>query len=494
MDGEGTDRFLTWFQTRGGSYDANSMGITVFPPAEGGRGAIALKDIPEGHLLFSIPRSLSLSTRTSTLPKVFGLAEWKQLELHKGWAGLILCMMWEAARGKESNWAEYLDTLPTAFDTPMFWTQSELEELAGTSIVGKLGKEDAERDYEGKVRPALKRRPDIFGQNDKFYSLEMYHTMGSRILSRSFNVEKWEGDDEDGEGTSELLTVGQPTDDAMDIDDANPEGTHTVEAETEEEDREEEDDEEEDSSDVAMVPMADMLNARFGTENAKLFYEKNDLMMISTKPIKIGEQIWNTYGDLPNAELLRRYGHVDLLPLPDGTTGNPSDLVELSAEIIVGMVKELHSQSSEGFVERIDWWLEEGGDDVFEFDCELDLPPAALSLIRLLLLTDGEWNKVREKGKPPKPKADSDVLLVLEKALNKRCKEYSSSIEDDESRLQGELTLNVRHAIVVRLSEKRILQNTLNKIATLLHNRKPQDNKRKAEAQSDSGTKKSKRK
>jgi len=40
-----------------------------------------------------------------------------------------------------------------------------------------------------------------------------------------------------------------------------------------------------------MVPMADMLNARFESENAKLYHEKHHLRMVSTKAIKAGEQI-----------------------------------------------------------------------------------------------------------------------------------------------------------------------------------------------------------
>lgn len=51
------------------------------------------------------------------------------------------------------------------------------------------------------------------------------------------------------------------------------------------------DDDEDDPSDVAMVPMADLLNARWRSENAKLFYEPHVLRMATTKPIKKGEQI-----------------------------------------------------------------------------------------------------------------------------------------------------------------------------------------------------------
>ena len=84
---------------------------------------------------------------------------------------------------------------------------------------------------------------------------------------------------------------------------------------------------------------------------------------------------WNTYGDLPNSELLRCFGHVDYLPMTLPNTspkvfGNPGDVVEIRADVVVrcAVGASLRSQNSigdavDGMVERIDWWLEEGGDE-----------------------------------------------------------------------------------------------------------------------------------
>lgn len=66
---------------------------------------------------------------------------------------------------------------------------------------------------------------------------------------------------------------------------------------------------------------------------------------------------WNTYGDLPNADLLRRYGHVDELVLEDSTVGNPKDVTEIRADLIVDVVRPTDAKS------RIEFWLEEGGDE-----------------------------------------------------------------------------------------------------------------------------------
>lgn len=39
------DNLLSWFQRQKGKLDEDAMGFTIFPPHDGGRGAVALKDI-----------------------------------------------------------------------------------------------------------------------------------------------------------------------------------------------------------------------------------------------------------------------------------------------------------------------------------------------------------------------------------------------------------------------------------------------------------------
>ncbi|KAG1767426.1 hypothetical protein EDD22DRAFT_875836 [Suillus occidentalis] len=443
--------FIAWFQHNGGVLDTLMMGITDFPGS--GRGAVALQEYTcssENHTIFTLPRSLILSTQTSTLPSVFGLEAWKKHKLHKGWVGLILCMMWEEAQGSQGRWITYLASLPTQFDTPMFWSDEELQELQGTAVVDKIGRDEAERDYHEKLAPAIKTRPDLFpsDQIDTWYTLHRYHVTGSRILSRSFNVERWEGEVEQDaedvptEDSKEDSRANTSIGSAMDVDDPG--------------DGEE--------ADIAMVPMADILNARYDSVNAKLFYEKDHLHMVTTKPIDAGEQIFNTYGDLPNSDLLRRYGHVDLVPCPHlkGALGNPQDVVEIRADLVVNVVCG-DASNDETYRQRIDWWLDEGGDDVFIIDTDPIIPAALTSLTRLLLLTQEEWEKTLEKGRPPKSKFDLQVSPLLRRIIETRLTGYQSpDLEVDTKLLASEsLTLNKRHAIVVRLGEKQILAGVL---------------------------------
>lgn len=73
---------------------------------------------------------------------------------------------------------------------------------------------------------------------------------------------------------------------------------------------------------------------------------------------------WNTYGDPPNSDLLRRYGHVDQVPLDNGGLGNPADIVEIRADLVVATVeRNLPQQSGPSSSERVHWWLEAGGDE-----------------------------------------------------------------------------------------------------------------------------------
>lgn len=97
---------------------------------------------------------------------------------------------------------------------------------------------------------------------------------------------------------------------------------------TEEEDEEEDEEEEEEAEGlISMVPMADMLNHKTGFNNARLFHETDSLQMRAIKDIKEGDQIFNTYGDLCNADLLRKYGFTD--------SNNPYDLVEVDGPLVV---------------------------------------------------------------------------------------------------------------------------------------------------------------
>ena len=68
--------------------------------------------------------------------------------------------------------------------------------------------------------------------------------------------------------------------------------------------------------------------------------------MRSIKPIPQGHQIYNTYGNLPNHDLLRRYGYV----LP----GSKDDLVEISSDLIVQSISKHSEEEIKRRIELLD--------------------------------------------------------------------------------------------------------------------------------------------
>jgi hypothetical protein len=106
-----------------------------------------------------------------------------------------------------------IDILPDTFDTPMFWTDEELAQLKGTEILPRIGKQKSEEQYTQVLLPLITANPQLFDA-DKC-GLDQFHRMGSLVLAYSFGRTD-ESDNEDNEV---------------------------------------------DKNDIAMVPMADMLNA-----------------------------------------------------------------------------------------------------------------------------------------------------------------------------------------------------------------------------------------
>jgi hypothetical protein len=116
----------------------------------------------------------------------------------------------------------------------------------------------------------------------------------------------------------------------MDVDVSQEEAESAHDDDSEHAEEDEDTEEEEEPSGVSMVPLADMLNAQYGSENvrilfiilcnnedlnpcqAKLFHEKDDLRMVSTKLIKAGEQIVCAH---PSPVTETTFTH----PIPSGT-------------------------------------------------------------------------------------------------------------------------------------------------------------------------------
>lgn len=145
-----------------------------------------------------------------------------------GWAKLILVMVHEYLLGSASTWKPYFDVIPKTFETPMFWSDAEVEELQTSALRSKIGRESAETMFREKVLPYIRRNPQAFPSSESLSEeqlINMCHRMGSAIMAYAFDLNE-DKDEEDEEENEDGWT----------------------------EDRDEE-------AVMGMVPMADMMNA-----------------------------------------------------------------------------------------------------------------------------------------------------------------------------------------------------------------------------------------
>lgn len=111
---------------------------------------------------------------------------------------LVLVMIYEVGQEKKSKWWPYLQILPEEFDTLMFWSSPELAELQGSSVVDKIGKDDANRSFVDSLLPLVKDHSTLFGKFASVFNsvnaeealLEIAHKMATLIMAYAFDVEK----------------------------------------------------------------------------------------------------------------------------------------------------------------------------------------------------------------------------------------------------------------------------------------------------------------
>ena len=152
---------------------------------------MATDDIDEDEELFSLPRTLILSVENSELlalhPHIFNDLD--------PWLSLIVVLIYEHLKGTNSKWAPYLNVMPENFDTLMFWSDEELDELQASAVRNKIGKKAADETFRDVLLPLIRSHADIiFAHNNTQLSdeeiLALAHRAGSTIMAYAFDIEK----------------------------------------------------------------------------------------------------------------------------------------------------------------------------------------------------------------------------------------------------------------------------------------------------------------
>lgn len=214
-----SEDFLNWFQSQPGALFHSAIQLTDLREKGEGRGIIATSDIPAETELFSIPRQNVINVENSDLskklPKIFSTltpeddeakdgADNEDIEMPNPWLDLILVMIYEYFQGDASAWKPYFDVLPHNFDTLMFWTDDELNDLQASAVKDHVGKESADEMFQSKILPIIKEHQDVFYPrgaaklNDEEL-VKLAHRMGSIIMAYAFDLDGDDDDDEDDE-------------------------------------------------------------------------------------------------------------------------------------------------------------------------------------------------------------------------------------------------------------------------------------------------------
>ena len=273
-----SNQFLTWLTQDAKLTISSKISLRDLRDLNQGRAIVATADIDKGELLFEIPRDSILNIATSQIVQDFPKVK-PSLETELGqWEGLIVCLSYEwLVLGSSSKWWPYLQVLPPggkgSLNTLVYWSEEELSLLRPSLVLNRIGEQGA-REMFDRVMEYIDKHGLKSILRGKLSWDEFLH-IASVVMSYSFDVERsHEVENPDVENSSD-------------------------------------DEENDDSYLKSMVPFADMLNADTKKCNANLVYGSSSLTMRSTKPIASGEQVYNTYGEYPNSEILRRYGYVE---------------------------------------------------------------------------------------------------------------------------------------------------------------------------------------
>ncbi|KAI5969534.1 RMS1 [Candida margitis] len=374
---ESTSEYLEWLKSRNVNI-SSKITIHDYTSINQGRGVIALKDIKEGEILATIPKTALINVQQNLL-----ICEHPNLKHYlmrlSHWDALIIILLFELRNKEQSQWLKYINVLPQkGFNQLMFWSQNELNLLQPSYVIERVGKEAADEMYHKALDIIKELKIDELDE----VAFDEYNVVATIIMSYSFDVELTKEEEKDvreqlgeaeqeedrnfdeGEevpelvqhghgshnGTTEVKSLlernGIPLDEAGEVINDSAELQYVEESEREHNDGEggeegEEDDEEEEEGGEeeedddyeassgppeilsdgyikSMVPLADTLNADTNYNNAIINYEQNALVITSIKAIKKGDQVYNTYSNHPNGEILRRYGYVE----PRGSKGD----------------------------------------------------------------------------------------------------------------------------------------------------------------------------
>jgi SET domain-containing protein 6 len=347
-------------------------------------GITAARDIKDGDDLCPIlPKSACICPLTCSIADIL-----EKEELNSG-LGLVIAVMHESSLGTDSKWAGYFAAMPHREYLPVFWNKEQLQALQGTEIENSASEDlaNVEDDYTTHVLPLLSTYPDRF--KAELCTLQHFHYAASLVASRMFGI-----DDVHGAGMVPLADVFNHKASVVDL--APEYAVHgaddSEESDSEEESGEEGEEEEEEEGDGGNVgeeeehhhhhhhhhshdhnhestaPAAALptVMRRHTTDNINtddvhhhhhpavhalhgitkanglhlaleiaIIDGGDHLQIVAASDIPAGNEVHNTYGELGNDVLVKKYGFA--------LRKNPFNTVQLMKDDVINACKELYT-------------------------------------------------------------------------------------------------------------------------------------------------------
>lgn len=372
---------------------------------EYGVGLWAQRTISQGEEVLSVPQDIWISLSAAKTSEIG-----KFCDGLRPWVAVALFLLFEKAK-LNSRWRPYIEILPENLDSPLFWSDEELTELEGTQLLGSiLGyKEYVDSEYGKLVAEVINANPGLF--DESAFTPDAFLWAFGILRSRTFPP----------------LT----------------------------------------GEDLALVPLADLVNHGSALNSEKPSWEKKNsgffsrqefLSMRAPVTVKAGEQVLMQYGKKKsNGQLALDYGIVEC-----NQNNNASrDCFMLTLEI---------PESDRFFADKLDIVELNGLSTTVYFEVVRGQGPPdnMLPFLRLVALTgpdafllealfrDAVWEHLLS---PVSRENEEQVCKSILDGCRSALAGYSTTIDEDLNLLNsGQLKSRFEMAVVVRLGEKRVLE------------------------------------
>jgi len=355
-------------------------------------GGLAGTDIKTGESLFRIPLSVVITKET------VAKEPWAA---YQGWSfdrePLMVWLINELAN-KESFWAPYLSTLPTDFSSfPIFWSEEDLAELQASSLRETIvsSKKLLEQTFARLSKNLIQANPTLFPNG---LTYEQYIWAYCVVSSRAW-------------------TFG---------------------------------------NNFVLVPLGDLLNHRPDAGFPGVDVSGQYLEVNATQDYIKGDQVFMSYGNKSNSELLGTYGFI----LED----NPHEAAIINfqlrpSNLAIAIIEPLLKKADPayGTLRLVPNYRPDG-------------------LLRAFRIANIDFDDLKHtaallEGRPISLKNEVLAYRGAIAALSNLFKAFTTTVEEDTTLLEsGNLSPNRRAAVLIRRSDKKIIQNIVLVLAKLWEN------------------------